>query len=423
MELILIMILTLIMVPLALLTTGLLRIVFGLLFILFFPGYTLMTALFPKKESLDAIERIALSFGLSIAVASLLALVLNYTPWGIRLEPILIGIAVFIFIASVIGMYRRLGIPEGQKFEPHLRIKLPGWGGWSKMNKALLGALIISIIASIGAVAYAVATPKVGESFTEFYSVGPGGMAGDYPQELALGEEGTIIVGIVNHEHQATAYSIEVRIDGEQVQEIGPISLAHEEKWEEPVTFVLSKAGEDLKVKFLLYRDDESEPYRELDLRLDVKETPSPTEVIVFSDDFEGDLSKWNDNGGTDWDLVTDRVHNGSISVWAGKEDDGYLTSDNIDLSDATEAHLDFWINKYDTDSTDITLYFYDSSSYNLITELDGLGGDDVWLNYDGVSIDIGTYGISNFRISFDATLGNQESAWIDELVLTKIVP
>lgn len=142
------------------------------------------------------------------------------------------------------------------------------------MDKALLGALLISIIASIGAVAYAVATPRVGESFTEFYIVGPGGMAGDYPQELALGEEGTIIVGIVNHEHQATAYSIEVRIDGEQVQEIGPINLAHEGKWEEPVTFVPSKAGEDLKVDFLLYRDDESEPYRELNLRLDVKDAP-----------------------------------------------------------------------------------------------------------------------------------------------------
>lgn len=274
MELLLILALTLIMVLLAVLITGPLRIVFGLLFILFFPGYTLMAALFPKKESLDAIERIALSFGLSIAVVSLIALVLNYTPWGIRLNPILIGIAVFIFIASGIALYRRVRLPEDQRFEPHLPIRLPRWGGWSKLDKALLGVLLISIVAGTGALAYTVATPKVGESFTEFYIVGPGGMAGDYPQELALGEEGTIIVGIVNHEHQATAYSIEVRIDGEQVQEIGPINLAHEGKWEEPVTFVPSKAGEDLKVEFFLYKDDQSEPYLKLDFRLDVKETP-----------------------------------------------------------------------------------------------------------------------------------------------------
>ena len=272
MELILIMALTLLLVPLALLTTGPLRIVIGLLFILFFPGYTVIAALFPKKGSLDAIERVALSFGLSIAVVSLIVLILNYTPWGIRLDPILICITVFIFIASFIALYRRLRLPEEHRFEPHPRLKLPRWGRWSKLDKALLGVLLISMMVGIGALAYAVTTPKVGEMFTEFYIVGSEGLLEDYPQELVLGEEGTITVGIVNHEHQVTSYSIEVKIDGERVQEIGPVSLAHEEKWDEPVTFVPSKAGEDQKVEFLLYKNDESEPYQELLLWLDVKE-------------------------------------------------------------------------------------------------------------------------------------------------------
>ncbi len=54
-----------------------LRIILGLPFILFFPGYTLITALFPKKSDLGAIERVALSFGLSIAVVPLIGLILN----------------------------------------------------------------------------------------------------------------------------------------------------------------------------------------------------------------------------------------------------------------------------------------------------------------------------------------------------------
>lgn len=274
MKFICILALTLILVPLVILTTGPLRIVVGLLFILFFPGYTLLTALFPRRESLDAIERVALSFGLSIAVVSLIVLVLNYTTWGIRLEPILISIAVFIVIALLIGLFRQLRIHEVQRFEPHPLTKLPRWGGWSKLDRALLGVLLISIMAGIGATAYAVAIPRVGESFTEFYIVGTGGMLGDYPQELALGEEGTIVVGIVNHEHQKTAYSIEIYIEGEQVQEMGPISLAHEEKWEEPATFVPGKPGEDQKVQFLLYVGNESEPYRYLSLRIDVTEAP-----------------------------------------------------------------------------------------------------------------------------------------------------
>jgi len=33
-------------------------------------------------EGIDGIERVALSFGLSIAIVPLIGLVLNFTPWG-----------------------------------------------------------------------------------------------------------------------------------------------------------------------------------------------------------------------------------------------------------------------------------------------------------------------------------------------------
>ena len=48
------------------------RIVLGLLLVLFLPGYSLIAALFPGRDDLDGIERIALSFGLSIAVVPLI---------------------------------------------------------------------------------------------------------------------------------------------------------------------------------------------------------------------------------------------------------------------------------------------------------------------------------------------------------------
>ena len=83
------------------------RVILGLPFLLFFPGYNLMAALFPKKGSLSGVERVALSFGISIAVVPLIGLILNYTPWGIRLHPILISLAVFILATSGVAWYRR----------------------------------------------------------------------------------------------------------------------------------------------------------------------------------------------------------------------------------------------------------------------------------------------------------------------------
>jgi len=65
----------------------------------------LIAALFPRRNALDSIERVALSFWLSIAVVPLIGLILNYPPWGIKLEPILISITIFIVVASLIAWY------------------------------------------------------------------------------------------------------------------------------------------------------------------------------------------------------------------------------------------------------------------------------------------------------------------------------
>jgi len=69
--------------------SNVLRIILGLPFLFFFPGYTLMAVLFTKKEGMGNIQRLILSFGISIAVVPLIGLILNYTPWGISLETVL----------------------------------------------------------------------------------------------------------------------------------------------------------------------------------------------------------------------------------------------------------------------------------------------------------------------------------------------
>lgn len=87
------------------------RWVLGSLFVIFLPGYALVEVLFVNplsgKKELDEIQRLALSIGMSLALVPLVGLLLNYTPWGIRLEPIVISLSALTLICIVIATYRK----------------------------------------------------------------------------------------------------------------------------------------------------------------------------------------------------------------------------------------------------------------------------------------------------------------------------
>ncbi|MCK4677798.1 MAG: DUF1616 domain-containing protein [Bacteroidales bacterium] len=256
------------------------RTVLGLPIVLFFPGYALIAALFPRKDDLDGIERVALSFGLSIAVVPLLGLGLNYTPWGIRLIPILVTLVIFTLGMCVITIYRRSELPEEEAFSVPFAALYASLSEeiftspQSRLDKMLTVILVLSILVSVIMLVYVIVTPKQGEKFTEFYILGPGGMADDYPTELNLSDSKMVIVGIVNHEYDVVSYSLELVLDNEllaQYQET--IMLSHNETWERNVTFTPDKAGEDMKLQFLLYKEyNYTAPYRDLHLWINVSE-------------------------------------------------------------------------------------------------------------------------------------------------------
>ncbi|MEM2613289.1 MAG: DUF1616 domain-containing protein [Nitrososphaerota archaeon] len=82
------------------------RYVLGSIFVLWLPGYALIKMLFPSRKDLDSIERIALSIGLSLALVPLVGLLLNYTPWGIRLTPITLSLLALTLIFAVTALIR-----------------------------------------------------------------------------------------------------------------------------------------------------------------------------------------------------------------------------------------------------------------------------------------------------------------------------
>ena len=75
------------------------RYALGIIFVLWLPGYAFMKLLFPKQlpietnqKDLDLIERAALSIGMSLTLVPIIGLLLNYTPWGINLTPIVLSL-------------------------------------------------------------------------------------------------------------------------------------------------------------------------------------------------------------------------------------------------------------------------------------------------------------------------------------------
>jgi len=92
------------------------RWVLGSVFVLFIPGYVTVEALFPRGRDLDGIERFALSVGLSLALVPLIGLLLNYTPWGIRLTPIVISLSSFTVAVALVALARqyRMSVERAQ---------------------------------------------------------------------------------------------------------------------------------------------------------------------------------------------------------------------------------------------------------------------------------------------------------------------
>jgi uncharacterized membrane protein len=86
---------------------SLLRYLTGAISALYLPGASLIEALYPKEDDLEQLERLALSVGLSLALTPLVGFVLNYTPWGIRLDPIFVSLNFLTIALAALAVQRK----------------------------------------------------------------------------------------------------------------------------------------------------------------------------------------------------------------------------------------------------------------------------------------------------------------------------
>lgn len=289
-----------------------LRVPLGLAFVLFVPGYVFIAALFPEagaspttetdhadaesdgagftalRSGIDGIERVALAFGLSIAIVPLIGLVLNFTPWGIRLTPIMIAVTGFTLVTTAIAAHRRWQLPEADRFHvPYREWIRTGRSELlepaSRFDGVLNVLLVLSILLAVGTVTFAIVVPPQGEQFSAVYILtedDDGELVADgYPTEFVQGESEEIVLGIDNNEHRTVDYTVvaleqetetvvnetasnenetavtETVVTEQRELDRFETTLDHNESWHHPHELEPTMTGDQIRIVWLLFPD------------------------------------------------------------------------------------------------------------------------------------------------------------------------
>lgn len=110
-------------------------------------------------------------------------------------------------------------------------------------RRRLRYALWLSVLLGVVAVGYIAATPAFyADDVTELYVLNESGVAADYPDNLTVGETGTVIVGVNNERPRARTYTVVVRLD-DAVVERYVLELGRFESDERAVSFTPQSPG------------------------------------------------------------------------------------------------------------------------------------------------------------------------------------
>ncbi len=253
-------------------TSGVVQAISGFILLLFVPGFVTLQALYPRGTNLRVIERLVLGIGMSIALASVTGMVLNYTGWGIRILPVLFALVVYITVICSITWFRRNNTGRADEFlEPQVSTEDLFPNASKAWRNIFLGVLVVANIGAISFLGYQVSQPVPRDAFTEFYVLDSSGTTESYPKEVLLGESVQIIVGIVNNEGIHATYHVRIVIGDDQLLRSDRVVLVDREKWEGLLTFVPLVHGSNQKLEILLYEGLDEEPAQDLSLRIDVR--------------------------------------------------------------------------------------------------------------------------------------------------------
>ncbi len=104
------------------------------------------------------------------------------------------------------------------------------------------------------------------KAMTSFYVLDTNGTEEYYPTKLYLGEPADVLVGIKNNEPEEVNYIMQIKLDGRPLTTLSKW-LERGSSWEQKVSFVPDKVGENQKLEFMLYKDFvKGQPYKRFSL-------------------------------------------------------------------------------------------------------------------------------------------------------------
>ncbi len=221
-----------------------LRVVLGIVFVLFVPGYAVVSALFPERErsdrenpsperttddtfdgertwwaGIDGIDRISLSVALSVTIVPVIGYAMNFTPWGIQFGPTIAVVSLVTIAITIVAAHRRRNVPLADRFRIPYRERVSivrsSIARPSDSTTLLLNALlIITILGAVASVGYAIVeTRSAGSPGDDGYStlsLLDGGEFAGNETDLKAGTTERLRVKIENHEHQTVTYTVAV---------------------------------------------------------------------------------------------------------------------------------------------------------------------------------------------------------------------
>ena len=274
------------------------RVVLGLVFVLFAPGYAVVSLLVPATDletgsRVTVTERVVLSIGLSVIVVPLVGIALSYTGWGIQPAAVLSAVGVLTLLLLLLAGIRRYRIPPSRRYgrsgagvvgRLHDRVVVPR----NRRETVLNAVIAVGLVVAVLGVGLALATTDSGERYTEFYLLSEDPETGELvadelPAELTVGESAELHVGIGNNEQTEMEYTVVTqlqRVDGSVTDrtELDRFELTLEDGETRKQAHAIEPTMEgELRVAYLLYVDDppeeptEDDAYRSVHFWIDVE--------------------------------------------------------------------------------------------------------------------------------------------------------